>query len=170
MMYTLLKPIRHEQLKPTDCVAYANRKSLTCQTYWLSARLLFLFACAGSVTTITHAYNRDTIAAFFVPALLANYLSQKPTVADIRAKAQAMIDNYEQNNVIFTASDIRWAYGIVKASDKEIENRLWWNKIIKSSLVGACIALVYNNLMHPAKQGDIYNIYSHCNNCCSTHL
>ena len=125
------------------------------KNYWLSAPFLATLVCAGTLTSTTiQAYNFDTIAAFVAPALITHYLSSKRTVAHIRAKAQAMIDDYEQKNVDFTTNDIRWAYDIIKSTDKELENRVWWNSTIKSVMVGAFTAFVYNSFMYPGEKNE----------------
>ena len=128
------------------------------QHYWLTAQLLAMLVCVGTLTsTTTQAYNRDTIAAFFVPAVITSYLSSKRTVALIRAKAQAMIDDYEHKNKVFSTNDIRWAYDIVQSTDKELENRVWWNSTIKSVIVGAFTAFVYNSFMYPGEKNEHHN-------------
>lgn len=125
------------------------------QHSWLRAPFLATLVCAGTLTSTTiQAYNLGTIAAFVAPALITNYLSNKRTVAHIRAKAQAMIDDSEHNNIVFTPNDIRWAYEIVKSSDKELENKVWWNATIKSALVGAFTAFVYNSFMYPGEKNE----------------
>lgn len=148
--------------KIVDDISSAKHKSRgqAGQNYWLRAPFLATLVCAGTLTSTTiQAYNLGTIAAFVAPALITNYLSNKRTVAHIRAKAQAMIDDSEHNNIVFTANDIRWAYDIVKSSDKELENRVWWNATIKSALVGAFTAFVYNSFMYPGEKNkpDIHN-------------
>lgn len=112
-------------------------------------RMMMLIALSMVSTTPAQAYKADKIAAFLVPALITNYLSSKRTVADIRAKAQKMIEEYEENHVLFKFDDITWAYGVMRATDQELENRLWWNNIITSSIIGAFSSLVYHSLMYP---------------------
>lgn len=155
MMYAQVKKMPHHS---TEVTPYRKNTSAR-HIDWLNATLLLMVVFGGTIPSTIRAYNLDTIAAFAVPALITNYLSSKRTVAHIRAKAQAMIDDYEHNNVVFTTNDIRWAYDIVKSTDKELENRVWWNATIKSALVGAFTAFVYNSIMYPGEKNkpDIHN-------------
>lgn len=150
-MYAQVKQMPHSSTETTLHTLFAKDRS-TRHIDWLSATLLLILVFGGTIPSTTQAYNLDTIAAFVAPALITNYLSSKHTVAHIRAKAQAMIDDYEHNNVVFTTNDIRWAYEIVKSTDKELANRVWWNSTVKSAMVGAFTAFAYNSFMYPSKQ------------------
>lgn len=140
---------------------HACHNNKTVHAYGMRTLMALCIAVTMSSTT-THAYKVDTIAAFFAPAFLTNYLSSKRTVAEVRAKAQTMIDDYEQHNGIFTVHDIRWAYEVVRSSDQELEQRLWWNNMVKSAIIGAFSALVYHSIMHPSKtEPTEHNHYYH---------
>ncbi|MBS1986668.1 hypothetical protein JST99_01910 [Candidatus Dependentiae bacterium] len=111
--------------------------------------MMALAALSMVSSTPARAYKADTLAAFVLSALVTNYVSSKRTVADVRAKAQKMIEDYEENHVLFKFDDINWAYGVMRATDQELENRLWWNNIIRSSIFGALSSLAYHSFRYP---------------------
>jgi hypothetical protein len=113
-------------------------------------------------TSNIQCYALDTYAAFTMSAFLTSFLSTKRTVADVRAKAQIMIDEYEQKHAIFSVADIGWAYKVTKCTDQELASMLWWNNILKSTIIGAFTALVYHSIMHPNPSGHSCTHHCHC--------
>lgn len=93
----------------------------------------------------------DTITAFALPAALVSYFGSKVTVTDMRATAENMIADYEDHRGIFRYDDICDAYSIVKATDQQLTNRIWWENLLCSASIGFITSLVYHAIKHPSK-------------------
>lgn len=109
---------------------------------------LMSLVLAGSITTVT-VQACDVAAAFAIPAILTDSCLSQRTVEDARAQAQAMIYYYENHLGLFTIEEIRNAYWVMRATDKQIENKLWWENKALAALAGLCTAAVYTSFKYP---------------------
>lgn len=118
---------------------------------------LMCIVLAGSIASTTIQAGCDVAAAFAIPAILTDSCLSKRTVEDARAQAQATIYYYENHLGVYTIEAIRKAYWVVRATDKQIENNLWWENKGVAALAGLCTAAVYGLIMYPEKRPSCYH-------------
>jgi hypothetical protein len=95
----------------------------------------------------------DTVAAFVVSAGVAHHFMSKRTIEQVRAHAQQMVDDYENRHGLFTIRELRDAYQVLRYTDEELRNRLWWGNKCGSLFFGLFGAVLYHALIHPSKNG-----------------